>query len=96
MTRESSQRHSKSETEFFVTKAKAVQKSAPIGARTSSVPVIAIDGIEYDAANLTDPAEGAWASLRITEERLMALQSELAVCQTARCLILRASRKSQV
>jgi ribosome assembly protein YihI (activator of Der GTPase) len=47
-------------------------------------PRIVIDGVEYDASNLSASAEGALASLRFSDARVMALQSELAVCQTAR------------
>jgi len=46
-------------------------------------PKIVIDGIEYDATNLSDPAKGAIASLQFAEAKLMALQNELAICQTA-------------
>ena len=46
-------------------------------------PKIAIDGVEYDATNLSDPAKGAIASLQFAEAKLMALQNELAICQTA-------------
>ena len=46
-------------------------------------PKIVIDGIEYDASNLSDPAKGAIASLQFAEARLMAMQNELAICQTA-------------
>jgi len=46
-------------------------------------PKIVIDGIEYYAANLSAVAKGAIASLQFAEARLMALQSELAICQTA-------------
>ncbi len=47
-------------------------------------PKIVIDGVEYDASDLSDPAKGAVASLQFAEAKLMALQNELAVCQTAR------------
>ena len=46
-------------------------------------PKIVIDGIEYDATNLSDPAKGAIASLQFAEVKIMALQNELAICQTA-------------
>lgn len=46
-------------------------------------PKIVIDGVEYDATNLSDPAKGAIASLQFAEAKLMALQNELAICQTA-------------
>jgi hypothetical protein len=46
-------------------------------------PKIVIDGVEYDATNLTAPAKGAIASLQFAEAKLMALQNELAICQTA-------------
>ena len=43
-----------------------------------------IDGVEYEATNLSDAAKGAIASLQFAEAKIMALQNELAVCQTAR------------
>jgi hypothetical protein len=46
-------------------------------------PKIVIDGAEYDATNLSGPAKGAIASLQFAEAKLMALQNELAICQTA-------------
>lgn len=46
-------------------------------------PKIVIDGVEYDATNLSDPAKGAIASLQFAEAKLMAMQNELAICQTA-------------
>lgn len=46
-------------------------------------PKIVIDGVEYDATNLSDPAKGAVASLQFAEAKIMALQNELAICQTA-------------
>jgi hypothetical protein len=46
-------------------------------------PKIVIDGVEYDATNLSDPAKGAIASLQFAEAKIMALQNELAICQTA-------------
>jgi hypothetical protein len=59
-----------------------VRNAAPaIAPRT---PKIVIDGVEYDATNLSDAAKGAIASLQFAEAKIMALQNELAVCQTAR------------
>lgn len=55
----------------------AAQAEAP---RT---PKIVIDGVEYDAKNMSAPAKGAIASLQFAEAKLMALQNELAICQTA-------------
>jgi len=46
-------------------------------------PKIVIDGIEYDADYLSAPAKGAIASLQFSEAKLMALQNEMAICQTA-------------
>jgi hypothetical protein len=60
-----------------VVAAGALQTEAP---RT---PKIVIDGVEYDATNLSNPAKGAIASLQFAEAKLMALQNELAICQTA-------------
>ena len=44
---------------------------------------ILIDGVEYDATNLTAAAQGAIASLQFAEAKMMALQNELAICHTA-------------
>ena len=46
-------------------------------------PKIVIDGLEYDASTLSDAAKGAIASLQFAGAKLMALQNELAICQTA-------------
>lgn len=87
-------RHNSHKAPPEVTQAK--KKSDPgkvtAGEKAVSGPVIAIDGVEYDASNLTGPAEGALASLRFAEARLMALQSELAVCQTARLAYIKSLR----
>ena len=56
--------------------------SANLSALTRS-QMILIDGVEYDATNLTAAAKGAMASLQFTEAKLMALQNELAICHTA-------------
>jgi Family of unknown function (DUF6447) len=59
-----------------------VQTVVPAGAGEKS-PKIVIDDIEYDATNLSPPAKGAIASLQFAEAKLMMLQNELAICQTA-------------
>lgn len=59
-----------------------VNSGAPV-AEASRSPKIVIDGVEYDATNLSDPAKGAIASLQFAEAKLMALQNELSICQTA-------------
>ena len=46
-------------------------------------PKIVIEGVEYDAKSMSAPAKGAIASLQFAEAKLMALQNELAICQTA-------------
>lgn len=61
----------------------------------SKTPKIVIDGVEYDASDLSDPAKGAVASLQFAESKLMALQNELAVCQTARFAYIK-SLKSEL
>lgn len=58
----------------------AVREAA---ADVPSTPKIVLDGIEYDASNLTDPAKGIVSSLQFADSRLLALHNELAVCQTA-------------
>lgn len=50
------------------------------GARSQK---ILIDGVEYDATNITAAAKGAIASLQFAEAMLRALQNELAICHTA-------------
>lgn len=59
--------------------------SAAVSPQTDApkTPKIVIDGVEYDATNLSDPAKGAIASLQFAEAKLMAMQNELAICQTA-------------
>ena len=52
-------------------------------AEAPRTPKIVIDGVEYDSTNLSAPAKGAIASLQFAEAKLMALQNELAICQTA-------------
>ena len=66
-----------SEAVADVTTGNSPQTEAP---RT---PKIVIDGVEYDASNLSDAAKGAIASLQFAEAKLMALQNELAICQTS-------------
>ena len=53
-------------------------------ADAQKTPKIVVDGVEYEAANLSVAAKGAIASLQFAEAKIMALQNELAVCQTAR------------
>lgn len=51
---------------------------------------IMIDDVEYDGENMSDAAKGALASLQFVEAKLMSLQNELAVCQTANFAYLKA------
>ena len=51
---------------------------------------IMIDDVEYDGDNMSDAAKGALASLQFVEAKLMSLQNELAVCQTANFAYLKA------
>ena len=62
--------------------ADVVSDGAP-QAEVKKSPKIVIDGVEYDATNLSDPAKGAVASLQFAEAKIMALRHELAICQTA-------------
>ena len=64
-----------------------VQTAAPTNAPRT--PRIVIDGVEYHATNLSDPARGAIASLQFAEAKIMALQNELAICQTAQFAYVR-------
>ena len=62
------------------------EQSGDVAARQAEAPrtpKIVIDGVEYDAKNLSAQAKGAIASLQFAEAKLMALHNELAVCQTA-------------
>jgi hypothetical protein len=52
-------------------------------AEATGTPKITIDGVGYEAANLSDAAKGAVASLQFAEAKIRSLQNELAVCQTA-------------
>lgn len=56
-------------------------------------PKITIDGVTYDASDLSNNAKGALGSLRFTEAKLQALQNELAVCQTARFAYVKALKE---
>lgn len=61
------------------------EAATPVGKADEAprTPKIVIDGVEYDATNLSDAAKGAVASLQFAEAKIMALQNELAICQTA-------------
>lgn len=93
MTRKPRQTSQKKQSSKQPTTASAEIESGGAVEATRSGPVIAIDGVEYDASNLSGSAEGALVSLRFTEARLMALQSELAVCQTARFAYIKGLRE---
>lgn len=77
-----------------------IEKNAPpagqtIAATETTAPQperrkIMIDEVEYDGENLSDAAKGALASLQFVEAKLMSLQNELAVCQTANFAYLKA------
>ena len=71
-------------TEIVSDSAEDVITTSTAQAEVPKTPKIVIDGVEYDASTLSDPAKGAIASLQFAEAKLMALQNELAVCQTAR------------
>jgi len=46
--------------------------------------IITIDGIEYDTDMLSEDAKAQLLSMRITDQKIANLQSELAILQTAR------------
>jgi len=46
--------------------------------------IITIDGIEYDTDMLSEDAKAQLISMRITDQKIANLQSELAILQTAR------------
>ena len=71
-------------TEIVTETASDVTADASPQADAPKTPKIVIDGVEYEATNLSDAAKGAIASLQFAEAKIMALQNELAVCQTAR------------
>jgi hypothetical protein len=70
-------------TEIVTEAASDVVADVSPQADAPKTPKIVIDGVEYDATNLSDAAKGAIASLQFAEAKLMALQNELAICQTA-------------
>ena len=70
-------------TEIVTETASDVVADVSPQADAPKTPKIVIDGVEFDATNLSDPAKGAIASLQFAEAKLMALQNELAICQTA-------------
>ena len=70
-------------TEIVTEAASDVVAEVSPQADAPKTPKIAIDGVEYDATNLSDAAKGAIASLQFAEAKIMALRNELAVCQTA-------------
>lgn len=75
--------HTPELTEIVTEQIGDVDAAAAPQAEVPRTPKIVIDGVEYDAANLSAPAKGAIASLQFSEAKLMALQNELAICQTA-------------
>lgn len=48
------------------------------------MPMITIDGKEYDTDQLSDDAKRQLAMIQFVDRKLMELQSEIAVFQTAR------------
>jgi hypothetical protein len=56
------------------------------------LPKIFIEGVGYAAGNLSDAAKGAIASLQFADAKIMALQNELAICQTARFAYIKGLR----
>jgi len=48
------------------------------------MPIINIDGVEYDSDTLSDNAKAQLASLQACENKIRQLQAELAMVQTAR------------
>ena len=70
-------------TEIVTEAASDVVADVSPQADAPKTPKIAIDGAEYDATNLSDAAKGTITSLQFAEAKLMALQNELAICQTA-------------
>lgn len=48
------------------------------------MPMITIDGKEYDTEQLSDDVKRQLAMIQFVDKKLMELQGEIAVCQTAR------------
>ena len=48
------------------------------------MPTMTIDGIEYNTDDFSDEAKRQLAMIQFVDRKLIELQSEIAVCQTAR------------
>lgn len=51
---------------------------------------IKINGVEHDLDNLSDEAKGQLTNLRVTDQEIARLQTQLAIFQTARAAYARA------
>jgi len=54
--------------------------------QTTAAPAqtLTIDGVEYNAADLSDNAKNQIMNLRVTDQEIASLQQKLAIAQTAR------------
>lgn len=48
------------------------------------MPVIKIDGADYDTETLSDGAKAQLMNLQVVDQKIAAVQQELAIMQTAR------------
>lgn len=54
------------------------------------MPIVTIDGTDYDIDNLTDSAKAQLTSLQVTDAEIQRLNIQLAITQTARNAYARA------
>ncbi|MYN45083.1 hypothetical protein GTP23_08405 [Pseudoduganella sp. FT93W] len=59
----------------------------------SSAEFIAVDGVQYALAALSEPARQQLQMLQMSEQRLQELQRDLAITQTARNAYLQALKE---
>ena len=60
----------------------ATKKAAP--KTETPTQTITIDGVEYNAADLSENAKNQVMNLRVTDQEIASLQQKLAIAQTAR------------
>ncbi|MEN8841484.1 MAG: hypothetical protein ABF254_00770 [Octadecabacter sp.] len=62
----------------------------PAPAAAAKAKSIRIDGVDYDVDTLSPAARGALGSMQFIDAKMLALQSELAICQTSRMAFIKA------
>lgn len=60
------------------------KNTTTITGATAPAQIITIDGVEYNAADLSDNAKNQIMNLRVTDQEIASLQQKLAIAQTAR------------